>query len=1140
MQVTPKVLDEDIRPIDPNVKQWAASNPMQHVWVSASAGTGKTKVLTDRVLRLMLPRENGQPATPPHKILCLTYTKAAAGEMMLRINERLGKWVVMSDEDLSESLRKTTGQKPDQDTMNAARQLFTKVVDTPGGLKIMTIHAFCQSILGRFPLEAGVLPQMDVLDEATASEMMLQALKDSIQDGRYYEIYARLSAELAESTLIDRIKDSARDRDQLSHFFKNYQTPETQLAALKKTLNAPQESEEEVLQSFIKRLEGFELQKFAGALASGAKTDIAKGDVLYSWLRKETHERQKCFADFRGVFLKSDGMPYKKLTKGTIDAWEGAEDFHVMMAAMIMEVEDQIKAIQLSHLTHDLLVLSQKVISTYRTYKDEKGFLDYDDLIIKTHDLLQYAQKAVPWILYKLDGGLDHILVDEAQDTNPLQWKIIALLVEEFFNKQEDIVRTLFVVGDEKQSIYRFQGAALEEFQYRRFFFEAKAKTGGTDWHNENLMTSFRSTRSVLEFVDAAFKDDQMRHDIGVPESEELEHISWRRKQAGKVSLWPLIEPQEKEKRTPWELPLEIKESRTPKALLASEIADQIEAWMTEKRILPSKNRPVRAGDIMVLVRSRDAFVEHLMKALKARFIPVSGADRLILNNHIAVKDMISLAKFALQPRDDLALAEILRSPFIGIGEQELEDLSYGREDVPLWHRVRKNIGADILAWLEGLQQSIHLPPFQFFFKALNMPCPQDSVSGLKAMQKRLGHDFLDIIDEFLSAVQTYQYEQSKMLQSFIVWQSNNPIEIKREFDGQEDAVKIMTVHGAKGLQAPIVFLPDTLRSGTSVQTKVPRYIMPGRSEAEMPIWSPRQSYDCQAYKAYFDKIVAQENAEYKRLFYVAATRAEDELIICGAASQHKAHEESWYYYARHAFDHLRQSDVENTDGRLSFAYPQTGDAEEEESAEELQNNKASLPEWAFKPAPAEPKPPRPFRPSRPSEDEPALLSPYKDDGQARFKRGLLTHTLLQFLPNLEQGQRESAGRNYLATHAQGFSADICEDILHEALRVMSSSEFADIFSPQAQAEVSLSGHLPSGRLISGQVDRLLVRDQDVLIIDYKTNRPQPIDQKDVPKIYFDQMRAYKQALEKIYPDKKVRCALLWTYGPLLMELDDL
>ena len=1133
---------EDVRPIDPNVKQWAASNPLGNVWVSASAGTGKTKVLSDRVLRLLLPRANGQLATPPHRILCLTYTKAAASEMTLRINKRLGEWVIMSDEDLKESLRRTIGEYPTQDIVNAARQLFAKVVDTPGGLKIMTIHAFCQSVLGRFPLEANISPQMDVLDERTATDILSQVLIKQLQgnEAAVTTAFKRLSIELSESQLMSKIKDCIQDGDQIRDFFTEHYDETAQKSALRDVYKAADHTELELLQKFIQSLNIEELKNFAYALSKGASRDQERAGILYDWVSSALEEQVEKYERFKRVFLTKKDEPIKKLSKGAMETLHTAEQYHSEICRSLLDLENQLKAVRLVHLTYDLLVLAYRVQQAYEAEKQQQGYLDYNDLIVKTVELLKVSSQSVPWVLYKLDGGLDHILVDEAQDTNPLQWDIISLLVEEFFiNHEDESVRTLFVVGDEKQSIYRFQGADLEEFQYMRFLLSEKAKAAKAKWHNENLIVSFRSTRSVLKFVDKAFISDSMRRDIGVTSEEELEHISWRRQQAGRVSLWPPIIIQKEKDSAAWLPPTVIKDTRTPKAKLAEDIASQIQSWIKEERLLPSKNRPIQAGDILILVRRRDQFVENLIRSLKARSISVSGADRLILNHHIAVQDLISLAKFALQPMDDLSLAEILKSPFIGMDDQDLEDIAYAREGT-LWEAIQQYDDKSIVDWLKSLLKAKNQSCFTFFFTLLNQPCPTDAISGLRALQARLGEECLDVIEEFLSVLQDYELEHSHSLQSFLVWQGNNPIEIKRELEEHGNSVRIMTVHGAKGLQAPIVFLPDTFRTKSSVQTKVPRLLMPRRTGAKTPIWSPRKLADCNAYTDYFDQVANQETAEYKRLFYVATTRAEDELIICGAMPASSVDDESWYYYAERAFENLGD-EVEQQEHIIVYAHPQIGPAEEKGAeAQTYKPEDLSLPDWIYQSAPDEPTLPRPFRPSRPSEDEPATLSPRVQEDSRRFRRGLITHTLLQFLPTIPDSQREAAGKNYLGVQAKDFDEKEQVQILNEVLMLMRDTAFAEIFSSKGQSEVSVSGLLPDGRMISGQIDRILITDHEVFIIDYKTNRKTPGSPENVPRAYINQMTAYKQALEKIYPKKKIRVALLWTMNASLMELENL
>ncbi len=1138
--ISPQVQVVDQRDIDPNVKQWRASDPLYNVWVSASAGTGKTKVLSDRVLRLLLPRHNGQGATPPHRILCLTYTKAAASEMTLRINERLAQWVIMSDEALAESLKKTTGSMPDEKMLRAARQLFARVVDTPGGLKIMTIHAFCQSILGRFPLEAGILPQIEILDDGMARELLRQSVLDVVKgDQEGAERFSRLVIELGEAALFDRLKDCLGQRDQMEDFFQRHTNIADQEAALRAAFDAPAVSEDELCRQVISSFDRTEFMDFAQAMAQGLKTDQAHSEKLYHWLSLSEAEKIAAVDDMTQVFLTKEKTP-RKLSAHMKATFPNAEGFHDDISMTLIALADQIAAIKQVYLTLDILNIAHAVESHFMQQKRAQGMLDYNDLILTTYRLLTYAKKAVPWVLYKLDGGIDHILLDEAQDTNPIQWDIIKLFADEFFqNPQEGALRTLFVVGDEKQSIYRFQGAALEDFQFMRTYFALQAATYGAPWHDESLTISFRSTRSVLGFVDAAFASPRMQNDIGVQDGDVLQHISFRRRQEGRVTLWPLIPYEKKEKPDVWELPINIKERMSSRARLADKIAQQIKQWISEGRPLISKGRSIEPGDIMVLVRSRNEFVEHLIRALKAQFIPVSGADRLVLNEHIAVKDLLSLAKFALQSRDDLALAEILKSPFIGWDDETLEQVAHGRTGT-LWQSLRASQHGDVIDWLEAIQGRVNDAPFEFFFDVINHPCPADERSGLRALQARLGGDCLDVVDEFLIAVQTYQLQQSRLLQSFMVWQTQNPIEIKREFEGQENAVRIMTVHGAKGLQAPIVFLPDTLRGSSAIQKNVPRLIFPRRSGADVPMWSPRKEVDSKNYIKIHDKIAAQENAEYKRLFYVAATRAEDELIICGAEGGHKGHEDSWYYYAQNGFEALGDA-VEQEDECLIYRHLQDPSADSEASkVYHAQQNVAPLPEWVFRNAPEEPLPPRPLRPSRPSEEEPSVLSPRQQDGHRRYRRGLLTHTLLQFLPAIADDKRAQVGKLYLDRQAKDLEESVREDILREVLTLMRESAFADIFGPNSQAEVAVSGLLPSGRLISGQIDRLVVRGDEVLIIDYKTNRPQPAAPSDVPPVYMAQMRAYKEALMKIYPDKQIRAALLWTYGAVLMELPDL
>ena len=1148
--LAPSIKPDSSRPPDPNVLQRTASDPANNVWVSASAGTGKTKVLTDRVLRLLLPRPNGDAGTLPHKILCLTYTKAAANEMSLRIHHQLAQWAVMDENKLADKLKDLTGRPADTNMLHAARRLFAQVSDAPGGLKIMTIHAFCQSVLGRFPLEAGLSPHFELIDDRDNQTILNHALEKIAKAAREEneDPYTRLLTDLSEQGVLSLLKSVLDRREEFKTFLDRYPDTAQQKTALQEAYQAPDTTPEELMRDFCQSIDEIAHRNYAEALTKGGKTDNSNSASVFEWLSYDLDERIRHFDLYRSAIRYGNGNPQKigkKVIESRPDTQTMLNDFY----ARLVRMEDQYKAAAQVHKTLDLLILGQEMLRLYEYEKNRRNVLDYTDLILYTLRLLQQSKKSVQWVLYKLDSGIDHLLVDEAQDTSLAQWEIVKLLTEEFFYglSAEEPNRTLFVVGDEKQSIYRFQGAALEEFQNMREYLYLAAKAADLPWEDIGLHTSFRSTRSVLGFVDACFADDDMKADIGVALDQTLTHHAHRDRQAGQVELWPLVTPPEKTERAPWQPPTGIREVQSAQAKLATQITAQIKYWIDSGEKLASKNRPIHAGDIMVLVRSRNAFVNQLIRNLKQNNIPVSGADRLVLSDHIAVQDLLSLAKFALHAEDDLSLAEILKSPFIGLDEDALFDLAYGRQG-SLWKVVQQKAPDAIREWLYDILNHKNAPPYEFFTRILQHSCPADPVSGLRAMQTRLGQDFLDPVSEFLNAVLQYERDEIAHLQPFLVWQDQSRIEVKREMEESGDTVRIMTVHGAKGLQAPIVFLPDTLQTPTNVSRNVPRLIWPTRSDADVPLWGLRKDDDCAAYTAIWENVKAQETAEYKRLFYVAATRAEDRLIICGASPRKPAHEESWYYYAQAGLDHLKDSDYFSGERPAAFdpdikicifEHPQiTGKAEKDKHAKDsgYEGDLPPLPAWALSDIKAE-ESPRPLRPSRPSGDDVAMLSPRQVDDPYRFRRGNLTHTLLQYLPDIPVSQRRERGAAFLAMQGQDLPEAIRNNILEETLNIMNHPEFAPIFGAGSRAEVPITGALPTGEIISGQIDRLLIGERDILIIDYKSNRPAATKLEDIPAQYIRQMQTYRSAIQAAYPGHTVRCALLWTESCDLMEI---
>lgn len=1129
-------MNDDIRAPDPNVIQRRASDPSHSVWVSASAGTGKTKVLVDRVLRLLLPRSDGTPGTPPHKIICLTFTKAGASEMSVRINKVLSDWAILSDDDLEESLNQLCGQPPNSTVQQSARQLFAKVVDVPGGLKITTIHSFCQSLLGRFPLEAELSPNFKALDDQEANTLLERAfemvLSHSHKDESLKQAIRRVSLQLGESAFKKHVHNLIGERLQLRDA-----TEGDIRTKICRTLNIdPNETINDVVQEACRNFDESGLRRACTILSSGSKRDQDHGLTLQNWLDLNVEQRIDTFTDYQSVYITQKETINKNLiTKKLAEVNpECLQTLHIE-AERLLNIRDQLRAMRCAELSVDLLLIGRHIYRQYSDLKSRQSGLDYDDLILKTRDLLRKPDTA-PWVLYKLDGGIDHILVDEAQDTNPEQWDIIESLAQEFFSgasAREDIERTLFVVGDLKQSIYSFQRASPDLFHIMRDRFDTMVKTAGKLWREETINISFRSSKAVLNVVDEVFRPDDVRQ--GLEDNPFTHYVSDKRRgQAGHVELWPLESADEIEKdQESWPLPITPVTANSGSIKLAGRIAGQIRTWLDDEHMLESKNRAIQPGDILILVRTRTVFVNQLIRSLKKLNIPVSGVDRMKLGQQIAVKDLLALARFALHPYDDLTLATILKSPLIGWNEDRLYDLAIDRKGT-LWDCLKRGSYNIETQWLSMLIEKISLAPYDFFSDILYKSCPADEKSGLRAILQRLGEDALDPLNEFLNEALLFAGKNTASLHDFIFQQQQSETEITREMDEAAGHVRIMTVHGSKGLQAPIVFLPDTTRVAQS--KRLERLLWPDKSGLSMPLWAADKDSECRIFQQTSSLLEQKMDEEYRRLLYVAMTRAEDRLYICGSRGATEPIADSWYNHIFRAFDVLCDDD-KKADGLRVYSNPQTRDAQNDEHNCTTEfNQKPIMPEWLFCLPDAEPSPPSPLVPSRPSEPDPAVISPSVANDTKRFLRGNITHKLLELLPPLPEKYRENAAICFTESEGQVLSKDVRNNIVIETLAVLNHPDYAPLFGPNSMAEVPISG-LIGNKLISGQIDRLYDDGETIWIIDYKTNRPAPREEKDIPDIYRAQMRSYYDVLKAIYPDKDIRCALLWTDGPHFMEL---
>jgi ATP-dependent helicase/nuclease subunit A len=1104
----------------PDHLQRLAADPDACVWVTASAGTGKTKVLTDRVLNLLLE------GAEPQRILCLTFTRAAAGEMQNRLHQRLSEWVVLSPGQLKERITTFLGRTPTAEQLLRARTLFPIVLDSPGGMKIQTIHGFCQSVLKRFPLEASLTPNFQVLDETLADHLLQKVQDDLLRADKDLRPYlAHLTDIFDDGSFSEMLGYLMGERHKWSWLLHEPQALKRAQIEIERLLgiSLADDAETYMAQAIRASLYSREALTHGGqCLLAGSETDQQRGTCLLANLKDFKIE------DYMPLFLTADGEVRKRLaTKKVLDKNPEVLDILITEAERMQVLQNRIRSLDCGRRTWAIVNLGVAILQRYSEEKKRRGQLDYNDLIEHTARLLRLPDVA-PWVLFKLDGGLDHILVDEAQDTNLHQWTVISSLAEEFFSGSgaREHKRTLFVVGDLKQSIYSFQGANPYVFDGMRKHFTKAIQAAEANWREVQLNISFRSTQAVLAVVDKVFEQIIARDGVAIQE-ELIEHHSFRKGQGGVVEVWPLVAPEEQPELAPWSPPIHVEsQDIAPQVRLAHGMAAQIKQWLDHKELLLSRGRPIRAGDIMVLVRRRSGFVEDLVRALKQMGVPVAGADRMDLLAHLAVQDLIAIGRFVIQPLDDLNLACVLKGPLVNLSEEELFALAHDRGEQTLWNRLTDSKAYTYLAGLRELSQTC--TPFDFYATLLG------AMGAREALVTRLGYESLDPMEEFLNVVQNYQQNNVSSLLGFLNWLSTGELEVKRDLEhGEQNEVRIMTVHGSKGLQAPIVFLPDTVQ----LPRHTDRILWASCGEhARLPIWAPPSQAGCEVTDQLKQGAQHQIDQEYRRLMYVAMTRAEDRLYVCGWQTQQEPVDGSWYKMIQTSLMDIGQPVELDFSTTTPYGWKGTGYryscpqlVELETSLmEEKAVESCITPSWLQEKPSGDSITERPLRPSIVTSQDIMIKSHVYD-------RGTVIHKLLQYLPDVPADLREKAGWQLLKTMPQvpeGHSTALVDDVL----RVLESDSLKDIFSSHGRAEVPITGTI-HGKVVSGQVDRLVVLDDEIIIVDYKTHRVPPTNVQEIPTIYLHQLSTYKEVLQRIYPHHTIRCILLWTQTLDIMEI---
>ncbi|MFZ0094506.1 MAG: double-strand break repair helicase AddA [Pseudolabrys sp.] len=1116
-------------------RQIAAADPERSVFVSANAGSGKTHVLVQRVINLLLRGED------PAKILCITFTKAAAANMATRVFNTLAEWTALDDDALDAKIRLATGKAPDAARRAIARRLFANALETPGGLKVQTIHAFCTRLLHQFPFEADVAARFEVLDEAATSQLLneltLEVLLEGAtkSDGALGNALAAAITAAADITFKEVIAETIGKRDLITEWTGRAGGIQQAIDELSRTFGLmPGDSVQAVENEYLSAalIPQIEWPALIDVFSRGSKTDKERADSLSSAARSAGRERLENYLD---VFCTGDRRGRASvLTKKLADAnpqWAARLNAERERVCGLLAREFALRARDRSAA---LITVAAAVIDRYRAEKDRRGLLDYEDLIDKALILLRDASTkstAAAWVLYKLDLGINHVLVDEAQDTSDKQWEIIKILVAEFLpgGARDNVRRTLFAVGDEKQSIFSFQGAVPHKFAEMRDHFRALHETSEVAFAVERLDFSFRSAIGVLNAVDLVFKQPAAFRGLTADPTWTV-HQALPDAVPGEVEIWELTGPDEKDAgKEGWDAPFDTTSETSPSVKLAAKIARTAKGWIA---------KGTRPREVLILVRQRGPMFEAVIRALKQAQIEVAGADRLVLTEHIAIMDLLVLGDALLLPDDDLALATALKSPLFGFDDEKLFKLAYRRKG-PLRSALRAKAGEDAAfdaasSALDALVRKARiLSPFAFYAHVLG------ARRGRAQILARLGVEASDPLDEFLDLALSYEQRETPSLQGFLNWIRAAQSEVKRDMEMARDEVRVMTVHGAKGLEAKNVILIDhttTRPEGAHPPRLLVAPVAGAPPGATALIWGVAKDKDAGPMAQARTQAIEAARDEYRRLLYVGLTRAEERLIVCGAKGVNKAPEGCWHDLVLSALQPLSQ-EASDADGKIWHFRKGAPTATDDGSRAAKQQ--VSLPSWLMVDAPPSPPAIAVLRPSDPIDDEPRRVAGGTERESARL-RGTLSHRLLQSLPDIPAAQREKVAGEFLSRRGDRLSADQRAVLLREVLLLIESRDFAALFAPGSRAEVPIVGKLVvrgEDKSVSGQVDRLAVTKDAVLIADFKTNRPAPRKIDEVPSGYVHQLALYRAVLMKLYPDRPVRAALIWTEVPDLMEL---
>ncbi len=1094
-----------------------ASDPKFSVFVSANAGTGKTRALTHRVFRLLL---NG---AKPDSILCVTYTKAAAAEMQQRLQNTLSRWAVCSESELISDLTEMSEPNPSQEKILISRQLFARILDNEDGPRIETIHSFCQTILSRFPIEAGVPPGFDLITESESNEILQRRMLElfATPESHIKKKLYFLAKFTDERTLGHYLIQILQKREIIEKFATDPSSAKRFKEHLRMQIGcksmADFSSEKLTMMAQIKQLP---FQKMADALNGGRKNDKEAAFKIKRWASLLPQQAEAEFFLLVDVFF-SGGNPKKRIgTKVVRERNPELEGYIFKAQRLISEYMQTQNGAYTGELSFYILSLAAELYLSFQHQKFSRGVLDFDDLIFFTNRLLQ-KQQIHAWVRWKLETAIQHVLVDEAQDTSPMQWSVISNLLSEFFESEDEepLPRTFFAVGDYKQSIYSFQNADPNVFVTKQSEIKEQADQYRKPFKQLSLSKSYRSSASILSFVDKVMQDERI---IGVGDTYVQHGLHWD-SLSGSVELWPVVESQEKQLKIPF-MPVEMERIETAEVILAERIALHIKALLESgsDNIL---GRDVCPNDIMILVRQRDSFLANLRAALISTRISVSPPDRIILQNQIEIQDLLALADVCLSPDDDLQLASILKSPLLELQEDDLQELAIARGKASLFSRLKEYEKSECIKGLacrkliEWRSRAGTQDVFSFFNHILI------GDRSVDAFIKRLGIGVIESFNGFLQEILAFEKAGNLELSQFVRSFRDSQGTLLRDNSAfAYPQVRLLTIHGSKGLEAPIIYLPDMLTAKAPSDTLT--------FSQEWIYWTENSNFA----PSYITEIRNAEKEKIKReddrLLYVALTRAEQALIIAGwEAPARRVIKNSWYQLLRDTISN--DPACVDIDGilKLQFA-PSTKTRKKEEPSIKQEKIVATVPNWydEFPNNYAKTKGAI-IRPSEWQSDE-QQLAPHQKAQLEAIERGNLIHTLLERLPLFPESEQETTATRYIKKQMPKLSQQEVTMLFGEVYAILHHKECSDLFSKESLVETAIIGRI--GELeISGQIDRLIVTDTYIKLADFKTGRPSV----NPPQTYLRQMALYMGLLKQLYPDRSFHSFLIWTQSAEVMPL---